>query len=178
VGEAALLILRVGEVDEASLRLLEVELGKVLPVISRLSSTVIPIPRETYNPGRHQFHSTVILQKASENLAGFKHDRFLLVTEEDLYVPGLNFVFGEAYCPGRYAVISLRRLRPEFYRGNLDLGLFHERALKEAVHELGHTFGLKHCPNPRCVMHFSNSILDVDLKQSKLCERCTGLPKL
>jgi archaemetzincin len=53
-----------------------------------------------------------------------------------------------------------------------DQALFRERALKEAVHELGHTYGLQHCPNLRCVMHFSNSLRDTDAKQAKWCSRC------
>jgi archaemetzincin len=43
---------------------------------------------------------------------------------------------------------------------------------KETLHELGHILGLEHCPNPRCVMSFSNSIYDVDRKEARFCEMC------
>jgi len=98
--------------------------------------------------------------------------KVLGVTAADLYVPHLNFVFGEAYCPGKVAVISINRLRPEFYNEPPDIRLLLSRMSKEAVHELGHTFGLNHCSNSKCVMYFSNSIVDTDAKGSVFCDRC------
>jgi len=86
----------------------------------------------------------------------------------DLYVPGMNFVFGEARCPGQVAVISTRRLKPT----PRNQRLFRERVLKEAVHEIGHTLGLKHCPNSACVMHFSEQIGDTDKKSATFCVEC------
>lgn len=70
------------------------------------------------------------------------------------------------------SLAPLARLRQEFYGLPSDPGLFRERAKKEAVHELGHVFGLLHCPDQRCVMHFSNSIAETDLKGWRLCGRC------
>ncbi len=80
----------------------------------------------------------------------------------DLTVPGLNFVFGLADPARGAAVISLARLYPEFYGQPRDPRRFKERAVKEAVHELGHLLGLGHCPDPACVMSFSNSLADTD----------------
>jgi archaemetzincin len=77
-------------------------------------------------------------------------------------VDGLNFAFGLA--TDRKALISLERLRPEFYWMPEDDDLFECRALKEAMHELGHVLGLNHCPDRNCVMYFSNSIPDTDVK--------------
>jgi archaemetzincin len=94
------------------------------------------------------------------------------VTGVDLTVPGLNFVFGLADPLARCAVISLARLYPEFYGQPRDPGLFKARALKEAVHELGHLLGLGHCPDPACIMFFSNSLADTDRKGPGFCARC------
>jgi archaemetzincin len=92
------------------------------------------------------------------------------LVDHDLYVPGLNFVFGEA--SQKVAVISFTRLRQEFYHLPEDRGLFHRRALTEAVHELGHTYGLQHCKNPHCVMFFSNTLMDTDRKGPEFCTEC------
>jgi archaemetzincin len=90
----------------------------------------------------------------------------------DIFVPELNFVFGEAECPGKATLISLWRLRPEFHGKAPNMDLFLERITKEAVHELGHALGLRHCANPFCVMYFSNSIFETDRKQSLFCTKC------
>jgi predicted Zn-dependent protease len=95
------------------------------------------------------------------------HTKVLAVTEADLYADDLNFVFGIAQSGGRAAVISLCRLGL-----GADPPLRRDRALKEAVHELGHALGLVHCPDPKCVMHFSNSLADTDRKGSALCPVC------
>lgn len=94
------------------------------------------------------------------------------VADVDLYVPSLNFVFGEADPASKVAVISLARLQPTFYGLQDDHELFLERVGKEAVHELGHVFQLKHCSQRRCVMFFSNSLTDTDLKYDKFCNKC------
>jgi archaemetzincin len=99
-------------------------------------------------------------------------DRVLGIVDVDIFAHGLNFVFGEADITGRRAIISLVRLRQEFYGLPKNDRLFRERAIKEAVHELGHTYGLKHCPNPKCVMHFSNSLHDTDIKGWRFCPDC------
>jgi archaemetzincin len=89
------------------------------------------------------------------------------VTDVDLYCEGLNFVFGIAESPGRAAVISTARLRAA-----ANEALFRERVLKEAMHELGHTLGLGHCDDARCVMYFSNTLADTDRKGSRFCRNC------
>jgi len=90
----------------------------------------------------------------------------------DLYVSSLNFVFGLADQENRRAIIALPRLRQSYYGLPDDTDLFKQRALKEAVHELGHVFGMRHCDDRRCVMAFSNSLADTDCKSHDFCSRC------
>ena len=130
---------------------------------------------QAYNSKRGQYLASKLLAWLKKpGLA--KDEKVLGIADVDLYAPGLNFIFGHADTTSVIAIISLCRLRHEFYESPSDEALFLERAVKEAVHELGHTFGLEHCENIRCVMHFSHSLSDTDWKQAVFCSQCR--PKL
>jgi len=96
------------------------------------------------------------------------------VTEVDLFIPILTFVFGEAQLGDTGALVSTHRLRPEFYGMPNDPELLRVRLLKEALHELGHTLGLQHCPDYLCVMSASHSVERIDLKRAGFCKACTA----
>jgi archaemetzincin len=128
-----------------------------------------------YNSKRQQYLALELLDKLKKSGVA-KDEKVLGIVDVDLYAPGLSFIFGQADITSGVALISLCRLRQEYYGLPPDDTLFLDRAAKEAVHELGHTFGLGHCKNTRCVMHFSNSLADTDLKQIAFCGKCR--PKL
>ena len=128
----------------------------------------LPAPIMAYNPRRDQYSAETIL----DTLWTGEKGRTLGVVDLDLYVPDLNFVFGLADRVGKRAVVALPRLRQDFYGLPDDQVLFLARAAKEAVHELGHTFGLGHCQDRGCVMAFSNSLADTDTKAQEFCSRC------
>lgn len=154
----------------------KVEAGVLAHICAALTETfgrpyrvgqALPVLDEAFNPRRRQYSAGAILARLSPGQA----DRVLGVVDLDLYVPELNFVFGLADSAGRRAVIALPRLRERFYGKPDNEALFLARAVKEAVHELGHTYGLGHCPDRRCVMAFSNSLADTDYKGRTFCPR-------
>jgi archaemetzincin len=123
-----------------------------------------------FDSGRNQYHSTRLLERLTREYAtGF---RILGVTPHDLYVPVLSFVFGEAQVSGLCAVVSTHRLREEIYGLPADPEILLDRLTKEAVHELGHTFGLRHCDDWTCVMASTNSVERLDIRTASFCERC------
>jgi len=101
--------------------------------------------------------------------------RLLGVTERDLFVPVLSFVYGQAQLGGKVAVVSLARLRPEFHGLPGAAPVLARRAAAEAVHEVGHTFGLVHCPDRRCPMSLSIDLPDLDGKTATPCAACKVL---
>lgn len=131
----------------------------------------MPVPEGAYDAGRGQYQSTDIM-KALAQAAPPDTARLLGVTDVDLAIPMLSFLFGQAQLDGSVAVISLCRLRQEFYGLPGDEELLRKRAVKEALHELGHTFGLTHCREPMCAMSLATHIGLVDQKAERYCARC------
>lgn len=167
-------ILLVGQVAPEVLVALEQGLAKTFPdTTCSVIEDPLPIPPQAFDKKRNQYNSSVILNEVRVHAAKRKDlHRVLGVVDVDIFASGLNYVFGEAYTPGKAALISLWRLKPEFYKDKANMALYVLRALKEVVHELGHTLGVKHCSRSLCVMHFSNSIFDTDKKQNLLCDEC------
>lgn len=127
--------------------------------------------KSTYSPERKQYYSTQILEKAISH-TGYVNGKVLIITEIDLFVPVLTFIFGEAQYNGKHSIVSVCRLHEEFYTGITIEELLFERTKKEVLHELGHNFGLLHCLDWDCVMHSSNSIEEVDIKGNFYCGHC------
>jgi archaemetzincin len=130
-----------------------------------------PIPQAAYQSNRGQYN-TLLLLNAIRPVVWDKGWKRLGVVDADLFSGSLNFVFGQADISGSTAVISLARLKNEFYDAPMNDDLLIERAIKEAIHELGHTMGLAHCRNSSCVMYFSNSLVDTDRKGFTHCGEC------
>ncbi len=121
----------------------------------------VDVPESAHRPRRGQY----LASDLKELTASYPHDKVLGVVDVDIYEGSNRFVFGLADVKGRSAIISLTRLKG-------DAETFMQRAAKEALHELGHTFGLRHCQDRSCVMTFSKSLADTDAKQKDYCQFC------
>ncbi len=130
-------------------------------------------PEGGFDASRGQFKSVDIMKALARNMPS-DATRILGVTESDLAIPSLTFVFGQAQLDGPVAVVSLSRLRQEFYGLPADEKVLRERVAKEVLHELGHTFGLTHCSESKCVMSLATHIGLVDSKEERYCRRCGG----
>jgi archaemetzincin len=134
-------------------------------------------PESAFDPSRGQYRATLLLKALLGETSPQEQraERILGVTNVDLFTPVLTYVFGEAQLSGRAAVVSCHRLRPEVYGLPPDTRVLYDRLHKEAMHELGHTFGLLHCPVVGCVMRASSYAEEIELKRAGFCEGCRSL---
>ena len=164
-----IVLVPIGNVGKTILESLRYPLEEVFGQRTRISDS-ISLPQGSWKQQRGQHLASSLSAKLPSPPS--LNDRVLGVVDVDIFASGLNFIFGEADITGRKALISLQRLRQEFYGLPQDENLFRERALKEAVHELGHTYELGHCLDSTCVMYFSNSLYDTDVKGWAFCPKC------
>ena len=125
------------------------------------------------DPVRNQYNSTWILSQILK-IAPEESCKVLGVTSVDLYIPVLTYVFGEAQLVGKAAVVSTYRLRDELYGLPKNPQRLKERLAKEAIHELGHTFGITHCREPECIMYSTTYAEEIDFKSKNFCKACSS----
>ena len=165
-----LCLVPIGGVPPQALDWIESAVSEWFPLpLRRLPA--LTVPASAYDGKRQQYQSVELMKMLSQS-APRNAGRVLGVADVDLSIPMLSFLFGQAQFEGPIALISLCRLRQEFYGLPPREHLLRERTVKEALHELGHTFGLVHCSDPNCAMSLSTHIELVDSKSERYCERC------
>jgi archaemetzincin len=171
VNEVALWWIGTGNADPELLAGVRAHVEKIFRLPARLEVPAIR-PDEAFDEERKQHSSRrILLWLASNRPRGAV--RLIGLTDADLFIPVLTFVFGEAQLKGPVAVVSTARLAGAGLPG--EAARLPIRLRTEVIHELGHTFGLLHCRSPRCAMARSASLRDVDAKQPDLCEMCRAL---
>lgn len=167
-----LFITAVGAVDASVMRAVETGIGRHLGLETR-RLPALPEPEFAWDAGRCQFSSSAILSAVVDRCPPGVASLAAL-TEADLFIPMLTFIYGQAQLGGVAALISLARLRQEFYGLPADPHLLADRAVKETLHEVGHTLGLIHCLEKTCVMALATSIRQLDLKAEAYCKSCAA----
>ena len=169
-GEHIILISPVGEL---SIELIEAVAGEIEQVFG-FSTETSPILQDlsfALDDNRNQYHSTAILDRLAANIPPHSV-RVLTIAQVDLFIPILTHVYGEAQLGGTACIVSTFRLN----EGRSGMNIppkYIDRIVKEAIHELGHTFNLRHCQEHTCIMHYCRNEEDVDRKSDQLCRYCT-----
>lgn len=126
---------------------------------------------EYYDAARRQYNANMLLKDIDQRF-GSSNKKVLGLFYVDLFIPILTYIFGQAFLKGRTAIASIYRLSNERYGLKEIDNLLIERLIKEAIHELGHTYGLIHCHVPGCVMGSGTYVEDIDQKSMHLCTNC------
>ena len=165
----------IGKINEIILNKLQKNLEwslRTFKIKVRIIPNRLTLKKREYHQFKRQYNADRILERLKNQSKNKDLYRVLGILSDDIYAKTLNFVFGKANginC--QVALISVARLDEKFYRRPGDESLFELRVLKEAIHELGHTFALYHC-SKECVMRFSKSLTEADSKPIKFCEFC------
>ena len=175
----SILILPLGNADPEIVRGLHAPLAKTFRADVTEVECVLDL-EQFFDAQRVQYNSTQIIRHLSTNhlkvcpgTDGLGNAaKILAVSAEDLFIPILTYVFGEAELGGRVSLVSYHRLQPQRYGLPPDSRLLSSRLRKEAFHELGHAYGLIHCSRLECVMHTSSYAEEIDLKGEAFCRDC------
>jgi len=164
-----ILIAPIGDVDLQLLAPVSREIQRVFRALPEVRPVLSDLGF-AFDAGREQYHSTPILHRlAAASPPGAL--RVLALTDVDLFIPILTHVYGEAQLGGKACIVSTFRLN-EGHSGMAIQKKYVDRIVKEAIHELGHTFKLHHCPDHTCIMHYCRNEEDVDRKSDQLCRYC------
>ncbi len=168
--KSKVVVVPMGDVDFMMVNKLASSIG---PIFNRSVDILkgMKMPTEAHNVVRNQYYAQVLLSKIERTKANSR-EKVIAVCEEDLYLPDESYVMA---CVDRLSgtgVISLFRIRQEFYGLPEDESKVYPRLFKETVHRLGHLFDLTECRNPRCVNYYSQIMLDIDNKGEKFCDIC------
>ena len=170
-------IMAIGDIQEDLLDYISSGVEKKIGLVTKTLQSDISVLKNAFSISRKQFLASKII-KAILRRTQKDCVKILGILDDDIYTPIFTFIFGQSQFNGKASVISLHRLKQEFYHLPNNKDILFERALKESLHELGHNFGLAHCEHKKCVMHFSNNVIKIDRKEINFCNSCSEYLRL
>jgi archaemetzincin len=167
--EHIILISPVGDLGADLIDTIAAEIKRVFGFSTEVN-TILQDLTFALDQNRNQHHSTMIIEQLAANTPS-RALKVIAIAQVDLFIPILTHVYGEAQLGGTACIVSTFRLN-EGRSGTNISPKYIERIVKETVHELGHTFKLRHCPEKTCIMHYCRNEEDVDRKSNELCRYC------
>jgi archaemetzincin len=163
-----------GKVDTLVIKKIAQAIGDFFPVRVAVQPAA-GLPSDAfYEPNRrYRADQLLVFLDSIANDHGSEFLKLIGITEADISTTKGEVydwgIFGLGYLPGRVCVVSTFRLG----RNKVTEDKFFERLVKVANHELGHNFGLDHCPNEHCLMEDAKgTIKTVDRETGRLCPDC------
>lgn len=133
-----------------------------------------PLPPFAYYKPRRRWRAEKLLDYLGRT-APADTFRILGLTGSDISTTKGRFkdwgIMGLATLDGKTCVISMFRCR----RKARNQSHARHRLAKTAVHEIGHTLGLEHCPNRGCLMEDAKGSNKTTDREYVLCPRCRRL---
>ena len=167
--EHIILISPVGDLSDELIEAIAGEIQRVFGFSTAIDSVLQDLSF-ALDQNRNQHHSTMILEQLAA-VTPARAVRVIAIAQVDLFIPILTHVYGEAQLGGTACIVSTFRLNEDRSGMNIS-GKYMDRIVKETIHELGHTFNLRHCPEDTCIMHYCRNEEDVDRKSDQLCRYC------
>ncbi len=165
-----IVVVPLGEVDFMMVNKLATNIG---PVFNRSVDILkgLKVPEEAYNVIRNQHYATIILSKLERIKANHK-EKILAICEEDIYLPDEAYILAHSDSVAGTAIVSLYRIRQEFYGLPEDDTKIYSRLYKQAIQQIAYLNNIAGCRNPICVHYYSTNMMDIDSKSEKLCDIC------
>ncbi len=168
--KAKIVVVPLGEVEFMLVNRLATNIG---PVFGRSVDILkgMKTPEESYNVIRNQYYASIIHAKL-ERIKANSRELIIGICEEDIYLPDEAYIIGHADSVLGASVVSLFRIRQEFYGLPENDNKIYTRLFKQSIHHIAHLFDMPSCKNPKCVNYFSQQMFDIDNKGEKFCDIC------
>lgn len=170
LGNQTIGICAVGNGVELPVKVVAAHVSGYLKLVPKILPPLAP-PAHAFSQSRLQYDAGAILRDL-ESRRFNDCKKVIAVLNVDLFIPIFTHVYGEARQNGKIALVSTFRFSAKNDGSSPPPAEILERTAKVALHELGHLFNLEHCQDPRCLMHFSGNLAELDETPFYYCRYC------